>query len=93
MTPRRRRWPCCAAFWTSCLRSHAAREPSIRIASPRTNSYKGRKTSRDIVQADYAGIRPETLALPPVLVESEFERVQGVGQDVHGLDVTGPIGA
>jgi hypothetical protein len=47
------------------------------------------KTPWDIVQADHAGIHPEILALPPVLLESEFERVQQVGQDVPGLD--GPL--
>jgi transposase len=56
----------------------------------RTNSYKGRKTPWDLVQNDHRGIRPEILALPPVLLESEFERVQKVGQDVPGLDDSSP---
>jgi transposase len=59
----------------------------------RTNSYKGRKTPWDIVQADHAGIPPEILALPPVLLESEFDRIQQVGQDVPGLDGGGVRGA
>jgi hypothetical protein len=57
----------------------------------RTNSYKGRKTPWDLVQNDHRRIRPEILALPPVLLESEFERVQQVGQDVPGLDVYSPF--
>jgi hypothetical protein len=52
----------------------------------RTNSYKGRRTPWEIVQADHPSLRPEVLALPPVLLEAEFERTQGVGQDVPGLD-------
>jgi transposase len=52
----------------------------------RTNSYKGRKTPWDIVHNDHPGIGPEILALPPVLLETEFERVQQMGQDVPGLD-------
>jgi hypothetical protein len=51
----------------------------------RTNSYKGRKTPWDIVQKDHPGIRPEILALPPVLLESEFERAQQVVRMCLGL--------
>jgi hypothetical protein len=59
----------------------------------RTNSYKGRKTPWDIVQKDHPATPPAVLALPPVLLEAEFEKMQGVGQDVPGLDAaTGPAG-
>lgn len=52
----------------------------------RTNSYKGRRTPWDIVTVDHPKIRPEILALPPVLLESEFVQAEQVGQDVPGLD-------
>lgn len=53
----------------------------------RPNSYKGGRTPWPIVGADRPGIRPEVLALPPVLLEAEYQRLSRVGQDVPGLDV------
>jgi transposase len=53
----------------------------------RTNSYRGRRTPWDIVERDHAGISPAVLALPPVLLEAEYQRLEQVGQDVAGLDV------
>lgn len=52
----------------------------------RTNSYKGRRTPWEIVQADYPDIQPHILALSPVLLEMEYEKLDKVGQDVPGLD-------
>lgn len=52
----------------------------------RTNSYKGKKTPWEIVRRDHPRIQPEILALPPVLLEAEFERTEQVGQDVPGFD-------
>jgi len=52
----------------------------------RPNSYKGGRTPWQIVGADRPGIRPEVLALPPVLLEAEYQRLSRVGQDVPGLD-------
>ena len=56
----------------------------------RTNSYKGTKTPWEIVRRDHPQIRPQTLALPPVILETEFERIQQVGHDVPGLDESAP---
>jgi transposase len=56
----------------------------------RPNSYKGGKTPWDIVSSDHPAIRPEILALPPVLLEREFRRTLQVGQDVPGLDGVSP---
>jgi transposase len=53
----------------------------------RPNSYKGERTPWEIVHADHPSLGPEVLALPPVLLEAEFERIQGVGHNVPGLDV------
>ncbi len=52
----------------------------------RPNSYKGRKTPWEIVAVDHPRIRPGVLALPPVLLEAEFEQTEQVGQDVPGFD-------
>ncbi|HLU25514.1 MAG TPA: hypothetical protein VKZ58_07395, partial [Longimicrobiales bacterium] len=52
----------------------------------RPNSYKGGRTPWPIVGADRPGIRPEVLALPPVLLEAEYQRLSRVGQDIPGLD-------
>ncbi len=41
----------------------------------RPNSYKGGRTPWPIVEADRPGIRPEVLALPPVLLEAEYQRL------------------
>src|SRR5690606_24897151 len=56
----------------------------------RPNSYKADRTPWEIVQRDYPEGRPELLALPPVLLETEFRRLHQLGQDVPGLD--GPHG-
>ena len=56
----------------------------------RTNSYKGRKTPWEIVRQDHPRIRPEILALPPVLLEKEYEQAGQVGYDVPGLDGRAP---
>jgi hypothetical protein len=40
----------------------------------------------DLVVLDHAGISPAVLALPPVLLEAEFDKAQHLGQDVPGLD-------
>jgi transposase len=53
----------------------------------RPNSYKKDRTPWEIVRQDHPEIRPEILALPPVLLESEFERLKETGQYVPGLDV------
>jgi hypothetical protein len=45
-----------------------------------------RQTPWEIVNRDHPDIKPEILALPPVLLETEFERTHGVGQDVPWLD-------
>jgi transposase len=55
----------------------------------RPNSYKGDRTPWDLVQADRPGCPPGILALPPVLLEAEYDR-QRVGQDVPGLDEAAP---
>ena len=52
----------------------------------RTNGYKGGRTPWEIVTEDHPELRPELLALPPVLLEAEFQRLDRVGQDVPGLD-------
>ena len=52
----------------------------------RTNSYRGRRTPWEIVKHDHPWMDPRALALPPVLLETEFQRLQQVGQDVPGLD-------
>jgi transposase len=52
----------------------------------RPNSYKGERTPWEIVERDHPDIHPEVLALPPVLLEAEFLRLDQVGQNVPGLD-------
>lgn len=56
----------------------------------RPNSYKGERTPWEIVEADHPQFRPEILALPPVLLEAEFLRLDQVGQNVPGLDADCP---
>lgn len=56
----------------------------------RTNSYRGRRTPWEIVAKDHPWIDPRALALPPVLLEAEFQRLEQVGQDVPGLDARPP---
>lgn len=52
----------------------------------RPNGYKAGRTPWDIVQDDHPDMPPQVLALPPVLLEAEFERLEHVGQDVPRLD-------
>lgn len=52
----------------------------------RQNSYKADRTPWDIVEQDLPGVNPRILALPPVLLEAEFRRLDKVGQDVLSLD-------
>jgi transposase len=58
----------------------------------RPNGYKGKKTPWQIVLNDHPEMRPEVLALPPILLEAEYQRAQ-VGQDVPELAATEPSGA
>lgn len=59
----------------------------------RPNSYKGGATPWDIVRQDHPEIRPEIIALPPVLLEQEFVRLDQMGQNVPGLvGAPGPPG-
>lgn len=55
----------------------------------RPNGYKAGRTPWQIIANDHPGMQPEVLAMPPVLVEAEFERAEHLGQDVPGLD--GPV--
>lgn len=52
----------------------------------RTNSYRRGRTPWEIAREDHPEIRPASLALPPVLLEAEFLRLDEVGQDVSKLD-------
>lgn len=52
----------------------------------RPNSYKAGQTPWEIIQRDHPQIRPEIAALPPVLLEAEFLRLDQVGQNVPGID-------
>jgi transposase len=52
----------------------------------RTNRYKGTRTPWEIVRTDHPRIKPEVLALSPVLLERVYEHAEQVGQDVPGLD-------
>jgi transposase len=52
----------------------------------RPNSYKAERTPWQLVEQDHPEIQAEVLALPPVLLESELERLDEVGQYVPGLD-------
>lgn len=51
----------------------------------RKNSYKGGATPWDIVERDHPRIGPEAIALPPVLLEAEFTRLDQAGQYVPGF--------
>ena len=54
----------------------------------RPNGYKGKRTPWQIVLNDHPEMRPQVLALPPVLLESEYQQEQ-VGQDVPELAADG----
>ena len=81
------------------LESYTDREDFLRKATlyqhffnyARTNSYRGRRTPWEIVKQDHPRITPKVLALPPVLLEAEFQRLEHVGQDVPGLDGPAPL--
>lgn len=66
------------------LRKAALYQQYFNFARP--NGYKKDRTPWEIVAEDHPTIAPEILALPPVLLESEFRRLDKVGQDVPGLD-------
>lgn len=52
----------------------------------RPNSYKADRTPWEILRGDHPEAPPQLLALPPVLLEAEFLRLDQVGQNVPGLD-------
>ena len=70
------------------LRKAALYQHYFNFARP--NSYKADQTPWEIVERDHPGIRPEILALPPVLIEAESIRLDKVGQNVPGLDALRP---
>lgn len=51
----------------------------------RPNGYKGGATPWDIIHRDHPDLSPEVIALPPVLLEAEFTRLDQMGQNVPGL--------
>jgi hypothetical protein len=71
------------------LRKAALYQQYFNFARP--NGYKKDRTPWEILVEDHPSIRPEILALPPILLESEFRRLDKVGQDVPGLDASSPL--
>lgn len=65
------------------LRKATLHEHYFNLARP--NGYKGERTPWDIVSQDHPEIRPEIIALPPVLLEAEFLRLDQLDQNVPGL--------